>query len=605
MHRRSISRSLAVLAAGASLLIGSAGAASAAEEDVDDFSYSSWDATFEVGLDDEDRATLRVEERLVASFPEHDQNRGIVRGLPLSYQGAGLDTRVLSVRDADGADVPYETEEDDGLLYILTGTDEYVHGPTTYVVEYEMREVVLAAEETEVDEFNWDLLPLASAQPIDDFRAEILFDEELSAHLTGASACYRGEQGSTERCDLSEPQSTADGTRFTVRENRLPAGHGVTVAIAFDAGTVTQPPARLPDPAADLGPIALGGAAIALSAGSWIAIAAKARRRRRGTGIVVAQFEVPDSLPPLLAGAIVPGARNPVAAEIVHLAVGGHLRIEESPGEGGPDETPPRLRRLGDAPAPDALDENALAALLLDEDETGVVVMPSADEDFATRMQELVTAGQEAAATRGLTTREPDRAARIIQLIALPAFVLCGALTVVSMIGGRASAPVGLLMTILAGIIVVVSTFVAFGKHTVLTPEGALALEHLEGVREFIRVAEADRLRMLQSYTGAERRSDGGADVIHLYEKLLPYAILFGQEKEWGEVLEGAYAREDVSPPWLGDGTSTAFVTRIALFSAATQSAATYSASSSSSAGGSTGGGFSGGGGGGGFSGGR
>src|SRR5690606_32619687 len=131
---------------------------------------------------------------------------------------------------------------------------------------------------------------------------------------------------------------------------------------------------------------------------------------------------------------------------------------------------------------------------------------------------------------------------RVIQLTALVVLGGAGALALWSMIGGRESAVLALVVMIIAGIVVLISTFVAFAKHTVLTREGALALEHLNGVREFIRVAEADRLRMLQSYSGAERRSDGEVDVVHLYEKLLPYAILFGQEKEWGEVLETAYS---------------------------------------------------------------
>ncbi|WP_217993969.1 DUF2207 domain-containing protein, partial [Bacillus sp. AFS001701] len=76
-----------------------------------------------------------------------------------SYEGAWTDTTVVSVTDETGADVPFETETDDGVLYILTGTDDYVRGLNTYVIEYSMRDVILAADNG-VDEFYWDLLPL-------------------------------------------------------------------------------------------------------------------------------------------------------------------------------------------------------------------------------------------------------------------------------------------------------------------------------------------------------------------------------------------------------------------------------------------------------------
>ncbi|MDO9353972.1 MAG: hypothetical protein Q7T55_09765, partial [Solirubrobacteraceae bacterium] len=157
-------------------------------------------------------------------------------------------------------------------------------------------------------------------------------------------------------------------------------------------------------------------------------------------------------------------------------------------------------------------------------------------------------------------------------------------------------------------VLVLIACFYSFSKHTVLTTEGARELEYLKGVEEFIRVAEADRLRMLQSYSGAERRTDSGADVIHVYERLLPYAMLFGMEKEWGDVLERVYSAEQHGPSWIGDPSSPYVGVYLSSFTASSHAAATYSspsAGTSSSSGGSFGGGFSGGGGGGGFSGGR
>ena len=149
-----------------------------------------------------------------------------------------------------------------------------------------------------------------------------------------------------------------------------------------------------------------------------------------------------------------------------------------------------------------------------------------------------------------------------------------------------------------------VSAIVAFSRHTVLTPQGAERSEYLRGVREFIRVAETDRLRMLQSVDGAERRADGSIDVIHLYEKLLPYAMLFGEERSWSTVLETTYADTGRDPDWVSTYVGVSLATRLSTYSTSMTTAATYTPASSSS-GGSTGGGFSGGGGGGGFSGGR
>lgn len=379
----------------------------------------------------------------------------------------------------------------------------------------------------------------------------------------------------------------------------------MTVAIGLEPGTVVQPDTRLPNPTTDVVPLVTGGTAAALAAGGWIATSAMVRSRRRATGVIVAQYEVPTSIPPLLANAIVPRARNPITAQIIHLAVRGLIRLEELP-EDAKDKTRPRLRRLS-APIPDPLDHRALKAVFGNDEPDVVMTIPKQSSAFAKRMQGLIRAGQKEARRRGLTTKARSRTAIVLCGVALAVAAAGLGLGIWGAVLGRESAGPGILLSALLGAGAVVSLIAALSPRTVPTPEGALALEHLEGVREFIRVAEADRLRMLQSYTGAERRPDGTIDVIHLYELLLPYAVLFGQEREWGEVLETAYAQDDRTPMWV-NGAAIGLSMRLSGFSAATAGSSTYtspSSGSSSSFGGSTGGGFSGGGGGGGFSGGR
>ncbi|MBT2495306.1 DUF2207 domain-containing protein [Microbacterium sp. ISL-59] len=577
---------------------------------VDDFSYASWDAVYEVGLDDEGRARTHVTETLVARFPETDQNHGIVRGLLTSYEGASTETQVLSVTDEDGQEVPYETDEEDGLLYVLTGDDDnYVHGLTTYVIEYEMRDTVIATKPAagsstpSVDEFYWNLLPLDSTQSIERFRTDIILDPELTAALTGSTRCYEGATGATDECDLQGPTTDGDAATFHVESGERPAGDGVTVAIGFEPGTVAQPLARTPDPVGDVAPFVAAAGAAGLTVGSWFAVWAFRRRRRVATGIVVAQYDVPDSLPPLIAATVITGAKDVIPAEIVHLAVRGSLRIEE-----GVEAEEPRLRRIPGAEAPDELDAEALDALFLDADADGVVDLPAADEAFAARMTALQQSGTTAATSRGFTERVRSRGAVIVQWCAIGVALIGLGLGIWAATSGRLSAIPALVVMSFVAFLVFLSSVYAFSKHTVLTAEGARTSEYLQGVKEFIRVADADRLQMLQSYRGAERRQDGTADVIHVYERLLPYAILFGMEDEWGDVLERAYAQEQHGASWIGDPTSFALRMQLASFMASSQSAATYSAPSaggSSSAGGSFGGGFSGGGGGGGFSGGR
>ena len=71
-------------------------------------------------------------------------------------------------------------------------------------------------------------------------------------------------------------------------------------------------------------------------------------------------------------------------------------------------------------------------------------------------------------------------------------------------------------------------------------------VDHLWGVRDYIAWAEADRLAFLQSPSGAEVRELDGVALLRLHERLLPYAVLFGLEKEWRREL--ALRFESVQP---------------------------------------------------------
>src|SRR5690606_9170974 len=463
-----------------------------ASADVDDFSYSSWDSQYEVSLDADGHAQAHVTETLVAEFPQFDQNKGIIRGYPERLEGAGLGLEILSVKDAEGRDVPYETEHEDGMLLVLTGDDEYVHGPTTYVIESTMRDFMIHGSQTKNDEFYWNLLPLNSTQDIDLFRASIEFSPELADALTGDAACYQGQSGERRACTIDGPHTDAQGAGFTVESGTRAAGDGVTLAIGFAAGTVTQPAARSADPVADFGPAVTGLGAIGLAVGAWSSVAALKRRRRVATGIIVAQFDVPADLPPLAAAPLLPGAPNPIPAQMVHLAVQGAVRLEEDQRE--PDaKKRPALRLRDRSPARDPLDTALLDAVFTGD--TTLKRIPRSSTKFAKRMDKLVRKGSSEARRRGWLTEERSRAAVAFGWASVGMVAVTLAFVVWSATKDRDLLPLSILALVLAMTVVGISSFVAFSRHTVLTPAGAERYEHLLGVKEFIRVAEADRLR--------------------------------------------------------------------------------------------------------------
>jgi uncharacterized membrane protein YgcG len=588
------------IALGGAVLLG-IGIAAPAAADVSDFSYDSWHVEYRIGTDDEGRAVAHVTETLTARFPDYDQNRGLVRGLPIDYEGASTDPRDFTVTDAAGEPVPFEVERDDGFVAVLTGDDRYVHGVQTYVIGYTLGDVILARDDGAADEFYWDLTDFEHLQPIESFSAEISFDDELSERLNGDARCYFGAPNSTAECTIE-----GDAGAFRASTPSLGAREGVTVAIGLQPGSVVQPPQRQPNIALDGLPFVIGGGALALAGAGAVATGRLKHRRRTARGTVIAQYDVPSALPPLIAAPVAGVSVGSVPPEIVHLAVSGAIRIEDGePEQGlfGPKAAQPVLRVIDPQRAPDPLDQQTMSALFPSLEPGTAFALPKKSESFGKRMTALGTAGSKQALERGYFTRERSGAARVLGFLA---FGLLAVLAIFIALGIALRNSPTAFICIIIGVVALILAIASVSKHRVYTPVGAEWREYLEGVKLFIRVAEADRLQMLQSYRGAERRQDGTIDVIHLYEKLLPYAMLFGLEKEWTRVLAVRYEESPgYVPIWypaiaahgLGSLTST-----ISSFTGSLSSSVSYTSSSS---GGSSGGGFSGGGGGGGFSGGR
>ena len=91
-------------------------------------------------------------------------------------------------------------------------------------------------------------------------------------------------------------------------------------------------------------------------------------------------------------------------------------------------------------------------------------------------------------------------------------------------------------------------------KYAKLTRQGIEMAAYLDGLREYISLAEAERLQVLQSVQGADTSPAG---VVKLYERLLPYAALFGYETSWLKTLSRYYEDLRTAPTWCAGTTAT------------------------------------------------
>lgn len=580
------------------------GASVPAQANVENFHFDEWASTYELRLDDDGRVIADVTERAVPVFPEHDQNRGIVRAVMKKSFGAPTAPRGISIVDENGERVPFEVEDEDNLRYILVGDDRFVHGKQTYNISYEMRDVIAPMDAradggTGVDEFYWDLIPVDRPQRVDTFSASIALSEELAGALTGDFSCYAGRFQENLACDMTFDEASRT---FTVAEMPLGSREGVTVAIGFTPGVVVQPPARSSSWLTDTFPFIPAVLAALGAIGVGVLVRRQQVRARTHRGTIIAQYTVPDYLPPLLSAEIVGTRHDAIPAEFVHLAVGGAVQIEDAGKR-------PSFRLVNPELAKDPLDTHTLSEMFdsfgKTVDVAGVPVrqfkVPKQSEKFSSAMTKLKAHAKKDAMQRGYFTRERNPQARTLALVTLGIGLVAFITSLIGVVQSRESSTLAFGISCLVVIGSLVMLVAGLVKHRVHTPLGAESYEYLLGVKEFISVAEQQRIEMLQSYSGAERE----ADVVKLYEHLLPYAMMFGLEKEWLRVLRIRYEQTGTSPAWypaMHVGALSGFDRSLSAMQSSVASAASYTSSSS---GGSSGGGFSGGGGGGGSVGGR
>jgi uncharacterized membrane protein YgcG len=567
--------------------------------DANDFSFDSFTGRYVLGRSEDRRSTLRVTETLVAEFPETDQNHGIVRDIPSGYDGHPVHLHIVSVTDGAGASRDYEqgfVSTDDGAFLELkigdpAGIDRYLHGRQTFRIVYTATDVTRHFADTGDDEFYWDTNGTGWAQTFGTVSARVVLRDGIASRLNGATSCYQGSAGSTQSCDI-----TGDGTAgFRATVHDLGPHQNMTVAIGFAKGTFAPAPFNVFDYVPVLAFLAVVGVlgslvlAIVFRFVIW---------RPRSGDPIIAQYAPPDGVSAMLAANVVRRTRRGMAASIVDLAVRKKLRIVDRKQEGWGGSEAYGVQKLDDR---DLLpDEQQVMDALFGATDEPVRWLRKGDTVLGKAVRQLVKQVDAEALAAGIRRRRPHGILLLCSLLGIGGLVCFLVLSLTSDDNGAGVAwgVVG----INVGVWIEIFALGVVARIKPLTLTGSRLWDRLEGLKLYIRLAEADRLRMLQSVTGAERvDTTDGTQIVKVYERLLPYAVLFGLETEWAAELAKYYG--DAAPDWydgrVGAFSAVAFASSIGSFASSTASSLSGSASSSSS-GGSGGGGSSGGGGGGG-----
>lgn len=583
--------------------------------DVNDFTIPNFSADYYLSRDMAKTSSLDVVEKIDAQFPDYDQNHGILRAIPRSYQGHTVSLKVNSVKNGSGSLLNYTIyNQNDNLVLKIGNPDQYVQGRQTYVVSYSMRNVanILADHE----ELYWDVNGDQWAQPMGAVNAKIHIPSGLLSQLQDRQTCYAGFYGvnSSDTCSISR-ESTSTETVISATASNLQPNQTLTFVLGFNRGAFVLGPEIAHEKL--VRKIKIIAAVTVITLLPLIAFMFMFSRWRRfgndprGRGVIVPQYAPPKGFNVLSSDFVLSQKMGPktFSAAIIELAVNRYVTIYETKHKKAlrRDTTDYELELIKD-PAGLPSELKQVSDMVFTTGSAGERVKLADIKKSTTRsvelyeqMRKLEDSLASSLHVLGYFVKNPKKIRNGYRAWAIAIFFLAFASIFAAF---SISAWIGALS---AGLMS--ASLIVFGFSFVMparTETGVQVHDDLLGLKDYIKLAEADRLKFLQSPQSAERVSDPAefnpktpSEKIKLFEKLLPYAMLFGLEKDWAKQFKDLYTQP---PDWYNGNWTTFNAVYLAssLSGFGSYSSAVFSSPSSSSGSGFSGGGAGGGGGGGG-----
>lgn len=609
-----------------------------------DFRFESFDADYYLTKNlITNQGDLKIEETLVAVFPSYDQNHGIDRCIPSSYKDTGRIDILSVVVFQDGLPASFSARNtSDGFYCLRIGdANTYVHGKVTYQIAYGYKNVIVRFTDQTYQEFYWDTNGTSWSQPFGSLTARLHLSQELydslekSTKTSSAFSCYVGYYGESgqDRCSIAEYADDNDGRLITFAATNLHAGENLTMNAMFKNNTFaaieTKPVVFVDN---YLFFFLLGGEILLI--GIILAIILTKRKKYSDKIALAKDKSVPVQYTPIKGISVAEMAENYLkatrgstnVATLIELATSHKIALEKGEKKVfGGYKWKVHVKDLTDV----TREQEIVLEILKGGSsvKAGDVIDVKSRSSTATlrllaqSFQEKVI---EALKDKGLfeSTAKSTKEANAVVVIAITiiflvfpflftivplAFLTDTATSVtkngeiVNYVGASYLVPT-IFIIFIASIVILPLIAGSNSKYKKRTLEGIKTSKYLDGLKEYMELAEADRLKFLQSVEGADTTHGG---IVKLYEKLLPYAIIFGIEDSWMEELNKYYQFDDVSnPDWVTAGVllSASDFRSFNTYTSSAISSSTMSESSGSSGGfsGGGGGGFSGGGGGGG-----
>lgn len=548
---------------------------------------------YDIEVDIRRDGSIDVTERITVRAEGSQIRRGIYRDFPTRYSDrygnrvrVGLD--VLGV-ERNGAPEAWFTERLSNGIRINTGGDDYLPAlPGDYTFTLRYRTTRQLGFFDEHDELYWNAIGTGWIFAIETATVAVRLPAPVPAERMAAEA-YTGPQGA-QRTDYTATLPEPGVAQYRLMSPLAPY-EGFTIVLTFPKGLIVEPTGMqrarwfLADNA---------GVLVALIGLLWLTLFTTTTWRRVGRdprpGIIIPRYTPPDGYSPAALRFLrrMGYDMRCFSADLLSLAVGGHVRIER----GSKRSSPWRLERTNGSAAAGALEQPLLGRLFTGG--KGTLTLTNKEATIVSGAQQAHLKAIDRAMHPRFFLRNSSR-------VALAALILVLTAAASLVVSGGAGIPA--IIAVLAVMLVMVAVFGRLVRAP--TAEGRRLLDEIEGLKLYLSVAEKDDLARLGA-PGEAPRLDA-----ERFEALLPYAVALDVEDAWTKKFTAAVgaAAAAVATQRMGWYSGSGRITDIGDFTRSIGSSLTSSIASASSppgsSSGSGGGGSSGGGGGGGGGGGR
>ncbi len=531
-------------------------------------------------------SSLNVLEEIEYDFG-FELRHGIFREIPYQYQidrfrNYNLRMKVYKVADFKDKPYNYDVSRGRGTVNVKIGdADREISGTHGYRIGYRVERAVVFFDKH--DELYWNVTGNEWKIPIRKASAKVYFEGGMPEGMK--ATCYMGYYGSKEKnCGFNINSQGIEfdtyGAETTARSFR--PGEGLTIVVEIPKGIIKEPSSLQKASwfIHDNWFYSLPIVTLFVISFLWYS----SGRDPEGKGVIPVRYEPPNDLTPAEAGTLIDEKADidDITSTVIDLAVRGYIKIKETQSEKFVffSDRDYKLTKLKE---PDERlkthEKEILSGIFGSKDK---VMLTELKNKFYNRLPSITNALYKQLVEGKYFSRNPETLRNLFKWTGIGIIFL--GFFIIPHIGLKIS------LTLSGIFILIFSRFMP--KKT---QKGALAKEELLGFREFIERAERDRIEMLAK------------DDPTLFDRLLPYAMVFELGDRWADAFRDMYKTAPSwydSPRYGGTFEPRIFVNDIgrtlstmnSTFASAPRSSG--GTSSGSGGGGSSGGGFGGGGGG-------